>query len=272
MSRDQIACGFTAVDSQEDPQSCIRCLDTLRQEPFYVSYKRRVVELLGPRPGGVYLDVGAGTGDDARAVAKRIGGTVIAIDSSATMMSEAVRRGLGTSVVGDAAHLPFADNTFDGCWSDRTFQHLPDPAQALGEMLRVTKSGGRLVVVDPDYGTQVMEFPDQELARRVLRYRAERGLRNGTLAHRMPAMFADLGLAQVRAEEMTLVVRDHTAVDNVMGLRTWAGAARSAGYLSEKEVARWERLFDETVATGHFMWAVAFFLTAGTSAIGLEDE
>ena len=192
MSRKRKAHAFTAVDSQEDPRLWVKVLDKLHREPFYVAYKTRVFELLKPQRGGTYLEIGAGTGDDSCAVAKAAGATVFAFDISRTMMSEAQRRGLQTSVVGDAAFLPFAESTFDGCWADRTFQHLADPEQALHEIARVTKPVGRIVVVDPDYATQVMEFPDQELAHRVLRFRADCGLRNGTLAHLMPGMFIAL--------------------------------------------------------------------------------
>jgi len=263
MSKKRTAHAFTAVDSQEDPPSWVKVLDKLHREPFYVAYKTRVFELLKPQRGGTYLEIGAGTGDDAQAVAKAAQATVFALDISQTMMSEARRRDLQTLVVGDAAFLPFAEYTFDGCWADRTFQHLADPEQALREIVRVTKPAGRIVVVDPDYATQVMEFPDQELAHRVLRFRADCGLRNGTLAHRMSGMFVALGLSDVQVEAMTLIVRDPTAVDNVMGLRTWARSAQKIGHVSEEDVIRWETLFDETVATGCFMYAVTFFLTAG---------
>jgi hypothetical protein len=120
-----------------------------------------------------------------------------------------------------------------------------------------------VVVVDPDYGTQVMEFPDQELARRVLRFRAEYALRHGTLAHRMPAMFREAGLLRVGVEPMTLVVRNPAAVDNVMGLRTWASSAHRAGLLEAEDIARWEELYDATVAAGNFLYAVTFFITSG---------
>jgi SAM-dependent methyltransferase len=256
--------GFTSVDSQDDPQRLVRCLDLLHKEPFYVSYKARLVELLGPQPRGIYLDIGAGTSDDARALADKTRACVVAIDHSAVLMLEASRRGLGTVLIGSAAALPFPAGTFDGCWSDRTFQHLSDPERALDEMIRVTRPSGRLVVVDPDYGTQVMEFPDQELAGRVLRFRAERGLRNGMLAHRMADVFVAHGLSDVHVEERRLIVRDATAVDNVLGLRTWAGSAQPYGYLTKSEVATWERLFDDVVAAGRFLWSVTFFLTAGT--------
>jgi hypothetical protein len=62
---------------------------------------------------------------------------------------------------------------------------------------------------------------------------------------------------------MTLVVRDPTAVDNVMGLRTWARSAQKIGYVAEEDAIRWEALFNETVAAGRFMYAVTFFLAAG---------
>ena len=66
---------------------------------------------------------------------------------------------------------------------------------------------------------------------------------------------------------LTLVVRDASTVDNVLGLRTWARSAQSQGYLCDSDVTRWERLFDETVAVGRFCWSVTFFLTTGTKSI-----
>lgn len=256
--------GFTSVDDQDSPKFWIETLDKLHREPFYVSYKRRIFDLLEPRPGGIYLDVGAGTGTDALKLSKEMKATVVALDQSRAMMHEATKRGLDTSVVGMAESIPFSWGTFDGCWSDRTFQHLEDPHAALDSMIRVTKSSGRIVVVDPDYDTQVLAFPDQELAGKVLRYRATHGLRNGTQAKRMHRIFEDHGLIDVRVEKMTLEVRDPTAVDNVMGLRTWAESAQAEGHLSASDVRRWETLYDDIVTAGSFFWSVTFCLTVGT--------
>jgi SAM-dependent methyltransferase len=255
---------FQAVDTHDDPGSLVRALDTLHREPFYAAYKIRIVELMNPQQGNMYLEVGAGTGDDARALAEIGRSIVVAVDMSRTMTAEASSRGLRTVVAGDAEYLPFAEDTFDGCWADRTFQHLSNPGRALDEIIRVTKVGGRVVVVDPDYDTQVVECPDQELARRVLRFRTDRGLRNGALAHRMPAMFGRAGLSNIETEPLMLVVRDPTSVDNVMGLRSWARSAQLAGYLSVEDADRWEQLFDETAVAGCFLYALAFFITAGT--------
>jgi SAM-dependent methyltransferase len=263
---------FESVDTQEEPEAFIRALDLISRDPFYISYKNRITELLCVRPEGVYLDVGAGTGDDARRLIETSGAAVVAVDFSRRMAAEAARRGLRSSVTADAVSLPFADGACDGCWSDRTFQHLADPDRALREIIRVTRSSGRILIVDPDYDTQVMEFPDQDLARRVLRFRAEQGLRNGSLARHMPAVFAAHGLTGISVETRTLIVHDPTALDNVFGLRSWGASARAAGYLANGDVIRWETGFDETVAAGQFMWSVTFFLTAGVKPDGYSSR
>jgi SAM-dependent methyltransferase len=52
-------------------------------------------------------------------------------------------------LVGNALHLPFAGGTFDLVVSQETVEHLPDPFQALREMARVLRPGGRLYVQAP---------------------------------------------------------------------------------------------------------------------------
>jgi SAM-dependent methyltransferase len=254
---------FEAVDAARDPAALIRSLDVLSREPFYRQYKRRLRELVAPRAGERFLELGAGTGDDARDWERASGARVLGLDRSRVMMREARRRGLACALVADAARLPCADQTFDGCWADRLFQHLADPQRVLAEMIRVTRPGGRLAVVDPDYGTQDFTLPDRRLAGRVLRFREERGLRQGRIAHRMAEHFAAASLVEIRAESMRLEVRDPEAVDGVMGLRGWAVFAEEAGYLSEEDVDRWQRLYDAEASRERFRYGVTFYLTLG---------
>lgn len=254
---------FTSVDEQTDPQAWMDVLDRVRAEPQYAAYKARVAELLRPKSGGRYLDVGCGTGADALTFAARDDVEIVGVDLSETMVEEARRRGLDAHVA-SADALPFADETFDGAWADRTFQHLAHPRAALAEMLRVSKPAGRLVIADPDYETQVVDVEDQELARRVLRFRADRLLRNGTLAHRMAGLFVEAGLTDVAVEAAPIVLRDPTALDNAMGLRSWAGTAAERGLLAKDDVAAWEQQLDEAIAQGRFLYSYSIFITAGT--------
>lgn len=251
--------GFTRVDEEARPADWVKCLDTLHNEPFYREYKQRVRALLAPHPTGLYLEVGAGVGADARA----LGVKVIGVDRSLTMCREARARGLRLGVAADAEYLPLPSELVDGCWSDRTFQHLAHPQRALDELVRVMKPGATMVVVDPDYGTQSMEFPDQSLARKVLDFRAHHLLRNGTMAHEMSRLLLEASMDDVSVEEKVLIVHDPRAVDKVMGLRSWPRTALAQGVMTESEVHRWQMLYDAVVADGNFSWSVSFFITSG---------
>lgn len=255
---------FTAVDAQDDPASWIDVLDRVRGEPAYAAYKARLPVLLRPVVGARYLEVGVGAGDDAIALAAGFGVSVVGVDASRAMVDEARRRGLEEAHVADAHDLPFDDASFAGAWADRTFQHLADPKQALAELVRVVEPGGRIVVADPDYDTQVVDVDNQEVARRVLRFRADHALRNGTLAHRLGGLFVRAGLQDVTVEAAPVALRDPTALDNAMGLRTWARSACDRGILTADDVAAWEHTLDEAIAAGRFLYAFTVFLTAGT--------
>lgn len=256
--------GFTDVDRQADPASWVGVLDRLTEEPFYRAYQQRVRELLRPAPGRRYLDVGAGTGASAASLRDEHGASVTTVDRALTMAAASRARGLTRSGVADAHHLPFRSASFDGAWADRTVQHLADPHTAIGELVRVVRPAGRVVLADPDYDTQVLDIADQGLARRVLRFRADVLLRNGTLAHRHAGLLAAHGLVDITVEPRTLVVRDPTAVDNVLGLRSWADTAARRGALEPAEARAFEEQFDEAVAARRFTYAVTFFLTAAT--------
>jgi hypothetical protein len=70
-------------------------------------------------------------------------------------------------------------------------------------------------------------------------------------------------LIDIYVEPMTMVLHDHKAHDNAMGLRSWARSAYERGYLDEQDTDRWEQMFDEVVRQERFMYSVTFYLTAG---------
>ena len=71
------------------------------------------------------------------------------------------------------------------------------------------------------------------------------------------------GLHCVSVEEKRLSVNDPLSLDNVLGLRSWARTASERGIMSDDEAGRWERLYDQVVAEGKFLWSVSFFITSG---------
>lgn len=111
-------------------------------------WRRSVVEALQPKPGQRILDLAAGTGSSAAAIAKE-GASVVACDLSAGMISVGLSRHPELEfVLGDATDLPFDDDEFDAVTISFGLRNVVDVPAALEQMLRVTKPGGKLVVCE----------------------------------------------------------------------------------------------------------------------------
>ncbi|MEZ4571546.1 MAG: methyltransferase domain-containing protein [Thermomicrobiales bacterium] len=122
--------------------------------------------MLDIKPGMAVLDAGCGTGDDARAMAGIVGasGHVVGLDTSTGILEVARARseaiGIDVEFIqGDVTDLPFSDDTFDACRSERLLQHLESPVRGLQEMIRVTKPGGRIFLAEVDCDTLVVDVP-----------------------------------------------------------------------------------------------------------------
>ncbi|MEX3504172.1 demethylmenaquinone methyltransferase [Corynebacterium sp. LK2510] len=107
-------------------------------------WRRRARERLGLTPGEKALDLAAGTAVSTIELTKS-GAWVVACDFSQGMLAAGRDRDV-PKVVGDAMHLPFADETFDAVTISYGLRNVYDFEVGLREMARVTKPGGRLLV------------------------------------------------------------------------------------------------------------------------------
>ncbi|MGN6272289.1 MAG: class I SAM-dependent methyltransferase [Protaetiibacter sp.] len=106
------------------------------------------VRAIDPQPGERILDIAAGTGTSSAVIAKS-GAAVVAVDFSPGMIAEGKRRHPRLEFVeADAEHLPFGDDEFDAVTISFGLRNIADPIVALGEMYRVLKPGGRVVICE----------------------------------------------------------------------------------------------------------------------------
>ncbi len=227
--------GFRDVDAAGDAEAYADYLSHVNGLESVAAGKRERVRLLGLRPGVRAIEVGCGLGDDARALSRLVGphGGVIGLDSSTALLERARARcepddGPVTFATGDAHELPFDAGTFDAARTERTLQHLEDPARAVCELTRVTRSGGVVLANEPDWGTLVSTGRPRELVRAMLAA-AEAQIRNPWIGRELAGLFVDARLTDVTVKAEVLLVRDFYP-DVIIDLPLLADDLRAQGH------------------------------------------
>jgi ubiquinone/menaquinone biosynthesis C-methylase UbiE len=245
-----------------DEQAAIPAIQRLRAAAF---------ELLGASVGQRLLDAGCGTGDVARALGGIVGrdGHVVGVDASDVMLREARRRLRGSDLAvelraADITRLDDADGTFDGVLCERVFQHLVRPELALAELVRVTRSGGRIVVIDTDWGMHAVHGADPALTATVLdTWRASAA--TGLVGRRLPALFARSAM-----HDITVVAESITSTDprrpTMPPFTTMAAVAERSVAVDAGTGQTWLSQLVDAGRRGEFFWAVTMFAVGGTRA------
>lgn len=109
----------------------------------------RLRELLRLPIEGRMLEAGGGTGRVSSGLVPWVG-TLVINDLSAPMLKQAQDKGRLYPVQSYVERLPFPDGSFSRVFAVDALHHFDDHCAAVGELVRVLKTGGRLVIEEPD--------------------------------------------------------------------------------------------------------------------------
>lgn len=126
-------------------------MNSLMTAGLHHRWRRRAVDLARVGPGDSVLDVASGTGDLAIELAARVGsgGSVIGSDFSEQMLDRArVKAPQLTWQQANALDLPYESDRFDAVTVGFGARNFSDLDRGLAEMVRVTRPGGRVVVLE----------------------------------------------------------------------------------------------------------------------------
>ncbi len=140
---------MTSLEYRQGTETAAEIFDRLFLPAMAGPWAVRVADAARLKPGDRVLDVACGTGAIAWEATRRIepGGSVVGLDQSQEMLAVARRKMPNLDWrAGSAEALPFEDNAFDAVLCQFGVMFFEDRVQALREMRRVVRPGGRIVV------------------------------------------------------------------------------------------------------------------------------
>lgn len=151
-----------------------RLMEEFNVSPGAVERRARILAALDLKTGAHVLDVGSGPGHLAYEIAQVIGpdGRIEGVDSAEGSVETGLRRCAGLKnasfTLGDVYDLPYDDGTFDTVISSQVFEYLDDVPKALGEVFRVLKPGGQVLIHGTGWGALLWHSKDPERMSRFL--------------------------------------------------------------------------------------------------------
>lgn len=267
-----LATGFQEADHDESG-SLISCLGAIETNSFFSGVKEESYRLLHLLQGSRVLDVGCGTGSDARRLAGIVGasGMVVGVDPGMRMLSEAVRACSSppshevasvSFVRMDGRYLAFPDSFFDGVREDRALQHIGRPQEVIQEMFRVLRPGGRFVSFEPDWELFIIDGPDREMTRKILNFWAD-SFMNGWIGRGLWRLCSECDAAEVTILPRTMIMNDFSICDRIFGIRDTVRLAVQKGVIDDEAGRGWLSALEKDDNSGRFFSSFTGYLVHG---------
>jgi SAM-dependent methyltransferase len=195
----------------------VRFLEDADRQPSFAPIRRAMRSAVDVRPGMRLLDAGCGIGLEAsRLAAAHPQARVAGLDANAELLQIArSRAGADTPnlewIEADLVELDLPEGSFDVVRTERVLMYLRDPsfAEVVRRLVRLLRSGGKLVLFELDYGATILPDAGHESAV-VRRAHAalERSLPQPWAGRKLPQLLADRGLLDVTASPYSFAVSE----------------------------------------------------------------
>ena len=260
------------MNKAPDPGAVIRTLDGFGEIEGLAAARRALLADLGLGHGHRVLEAGCGPGTALAVLLDRIGpgGRVVGIDPTTAFIEEAGRRAAAAGAAnaeyreGDIREIPYPDAAFDAAFCDKVLIHVGPTEQAIREMVRVTKPGGRVGALEWDLCALSLHSDQPELTAKLIDLGCQMQFRGGA-GRALQDLFRAAGLRDILFRPHLAHTTDLDAGRGWRGLlRNRADRAVAKEVLSEAEAQRWLEHFEAMNRRGAFCCTVIIYTAVGT--------
>ena len=231
-------------------------------------------DLLNPKNGERFLDVGCGTGILTRLIASNLfpNGSITGIDIS-THFVEIARNSVqdlkyGSIIkfdIGDAEHLPYSDQYFDTAFATRLLLYIHNPQQAVKEIKRVVKENGTIVLADWDFDTLAVDHSNRQITRKIIHWRTDNKDGNNWSGRQLYRSLKEQNLKDIVIKpEITIAIdQDNSLTHSIFNA---ASGALKANIITEIQYESWISELKKRLQEGTFFASIIYYLVKGIKA------
>lgn len=256
----------------EYDEKAARATERSYLSPEIIRQRLRTLQVLALQAGEHALDVGCGPGLLAHDMALQVGtrGRVVAIDKSEAMLKLARQRCAHLSQVefshGQAEHLCTDDQGFHALACTQVLLYVPDVRQALNEMHRVLKPGGRIAVVETDWRSAVLSSNEPALTRKITQ-----GWDDAVPSPNLPVQLGPLlrgvGFTGIHVEAIPVLNTSYSADSfSATMAKSIATSAQERGVVSDAQARTWLDDLERLEQEGAYFFCVNRFLFSAVRA------
>jgi len=257
---------FCNLDKSSEADYLIQSMDVMLTLESVQKIKQESITLLNLRLGDSVLEVGCGFANDMQLISERVSntGTVVAIDTSQRMLNMASERWNKPNIkyqLMNAEDIQYLDNHFDAVHADRLLVSHANYDEIFHEMLRVTKKGGQISLIDVDAKT-IAITPNNEVGNIVLKQLLNSFV-NPNMGRNLASLFYDHGLEDVRIKTNLVTIDSFSQLEKIFNFEKILQSCIKAGEILHNEAEGWLALMKDASRKKLFFYCITFFTVIG---------
>jgi SAM-dependent methyltransferase len=271
--------GFKFASHGSEFASYVSALESFDRLEQLKELKALGHERTGIGPGARVLDVGCGFRLETLRLARLAApdGLVAGCDLSSDFLTEAQGRAAaaGINVAFEQARVEawpssrpelrrcrIGTTRSGSCRRSACSSIFSDVRQAVSEMRRVLRPGGRIASIEPDISTSTPNLPDRALMRRVMGHEAEANVAHGWLPGQLPGILEKVGFSDIDLATRVVIFAPELAASY---FAQCGHSAAADGVISAFELRDWNSGIQALFSCGQLFATVGYFLFTATA-------